>query len=172
VHEYRDAATALPLSLEPATPSPAVKARLMASVAGRAPRSAPVFTRLFWSAAAVLLVALIVRSLPTEMRELAVAHPPGTSSVEGTLRCSGRSVDFHITGLPACPPGKCYQLWHIGTDRKAVPLATFHPGPDGVLCGADAMKRPVARDHLLAFTMEPEGGSLQPTMPIYAFAKY
>jgi anti-sigma-K factor RskA len=144
----------------------------MAGLAGRRPRSAPVFTRLFWAAAAAILFTVIVRSLPTDLRDLPVARTPDGPGVEGTMRCSERSVDFHIAGLPACPPGKCYQLWHIGSDRVPIPLGTFHPDPSGVLCGSDAMRQGMKPDHLLAFTMEPEGGSRQPTMPIYAFAKY
>lgn len=168
VNEYRDAATALPLSLEPVAPSPAARARLMAGLAGRAPRSAPVFTRLFWAAAAVLLISLIVRSLSTDMREL----PIGGHGIAGTMRCSDRSVDFHVTGLPELPRGKCYQLWHIGADRRPEPQGTFHLDESGALCGSDAMRQRLGPEHLLAFTMEPEGGSRSPTMPIYALAKY
>jgi anti-sigma-K factor RskA len=152
-------------------PSPALKARLMAGLSGRPPRSAPVFTRLFWAAAAVLLVSLIVRSLSTDMRELVVKRTPAAPAVEGLVRCSDRSVDFHIAGLPPLPKGKCYQLWHIGTDR-ILAQGTFHLDESGDLCGSDTMRQPVGRDHQFAFTMEPEGGSRQPTAPIYAIAKY
>jgi len=153
-------------------PSPAVKTRLMAGLAGRPQRSAPVFTRFFWAAAAAGLFALIVNSVSTDMRDLPVVRRPDAPAAEGTMRCSDRSVDFHITGLPMLPPGKCYQLWHIGSDRVPVPQGIFHLDPAGVLCGSDALRQRIRPDHLLAFTMEPEGGSLKPTMPIYALAKY
>lgn len=170
--EYRDAATALPLSLEPVAPSPAVRARLLAGVSSRAPRSAPVFTRVFWAAAALLLFAVILRSISSDTRELALHGTPEVPEARGMLRCSERSVDFRLAGLPELPKGKCYQLWHIGGDGIPVAQATFHLDPSGVLHGSDALKQGAHPDHLFAFTMEPEGGSRQPTRPIYAVARY
>jgi anti-sigma-K factor RskA len=172
VNEYRDAATALPLSLDPSAPRPETRARLLEGLSGRAPRSAPVFTRVFWAAAALVLFALLFRSVPSEMRDLSIVHTQDAPAAGGMVRCADRSIDFSIAGLPALPEGKCYQLWHIGPDRIAVAHRTFHLDSSGMLRGSDALKHGPARDDLYAFTMEPEGGSRQPTMPIYAFAKY
>jgi len=63
VREYQEAATALPLSLTPLAPSESLKTRVLTAATGRqAPRQA-LFSRVFWAAAAIVLVALILNSL-------------------------------------------------------------------------------------------------------------
>ena len=168
VREYRDAATALPLSMEPAAPSPGIKSRLLQSVAP-VERSAPVFTRVFWAIAAIALFAFVIHSLrnPVPIQERRVT---GTG-IAGNLRATGRSVELNISGLPALPAGKCYQLWHIGPLDKPVGQGTFVLDASGRLGGWDTMKYDVTPGCAFAVTMEPTGGSKAPTMPIYALAR-
>jgi anti-sigma-K factor RskA len=174
VNEYREAATALPLSLEPMEPSPSIKSRLLESLAGPVKRSAPVFTRVFWAAAAVALFSVIVLSLRNapETHLIEINGTQDAPAAHGMLRCTGESVDFAIAGLPTLPTGKCYQLWHIGSDKIAIPQRSFHADPSGAVQGTDRMRQRVGPNHLFAFTMEPEGGSKAPSLPIYAVAKY
>lgn len=174
VQEYRAAATALPLSLEPVAPSPAVRSRLLEAVAPAAPRSAPVFTRVFWAAAAVFLISLVVLGIrkPEDARRLPVNGMPDYLSVRGEALVRGRSIELLVAGLPKPPEGKVYQLWHIGDDKKPVGQGTFRLDPSGRLHGTDALKNPVGKDHLFAITLEPAGGSKAPTSPILAVGKY
>jgi hypothetical protein len=174
VAEFRDAAAALPLSLDPVAPSPGARARLLSSIAAPSRRAAPLFTRFFWTAAAAALFAMVfvsLRRLP-DAQEIALYGTLDAPDAKGCVRCCGRAVDFCAEGLPRLPGGKCFQLWHIGADRVPVAQGTFHPDPSGMLRGSDALKREAGPNDLFGFTMEPDGGSRQPTLPIYAVAKY
>jgi anti-sigma-K factor RskA len=67
--------------------------------------------------------------------------------------------------LKPVPAGKAYQLWFI-KDGAPVPSVTFKPEQDG---HATVEKIPVPESGTLsaaAVTVEPEGGSAQPTSPI------
>jgi anti-sigma-K factor RskA len=71
----------------------------------------------------------------------------------------------HGYRLKPVPSGKAYQLWFI-KDGAPVPSVTFTPGPDG---RARVERIPVPQGGSLtaaAVTVEPEGGSQQPTLPI------
>lgn len=169
VREYRETATALPRALDPVAPSPSAKGRLMESIAPAAPRSAPVFTRLFWSLAAVVLIALIGRSLlhPPRVDSMNLIGDKAAPSARGQLTWRGRSVEVTVSGLPPLPAGKVYQLWHLGPAPRPVPAATFTLDASGELHGWDTMKHAIARSHAFAITLEPSGGSLSPTLPLY-----
>jgi anti-sigma-K factor RskA len=69
---------------------------------------------------------------------------------------------IHGFRLKPVPSGRTYQLWFI-KDGKPVPSVTFKPGPNG---HADVERIPVPQGGPLdaaAVTVEPEGGSPQPT---------
>jgi anti-sigma-K factor RskA len=71
----------------------------------------------------------------------------------------------HGFRLKPVPAGKAYQLWFI-KDGAPVPSVTFKPEPDGY---AKIERIPVPVGGALsaaAVTVEPEGGSAQPTSPI------
>jgi hypothetical protein len=170
VAEYRDASAALPLSLDPVAPSPALKARLLEGLSGAPVRSAPVFTRVFWGVAALALFALIGRTLfhPVECHELTFTSERGAS---GSLVWMKRDVEVRIKGLPPLPPDKVYQLWHIMPGMpKPRGQKTFVLDENGILVGTDSMKDQITRNCSFAITMEPRGGSTDPTMPLYALA--
>jgi len=167
VREYRDAASALPLSLAPVEPSPALKSRILASAAGPVRRSAPVFTRVFWAAAALVLFALLIRSF----QSTEVQMPMTGKTVTGQITLKGRMVKLELGGLPALPAGKVYQLWHIGPVKEAVDQGTFVCDGAGNYQGWDKMKHSIDPKDAFAITMEPAGGSKSPTPPILAIAK-
>jgi anti-sigma-K factor RskA len=61
--------------------------------------------------------------------------------------------------------GRSYQLWR-SVDGAPVPSVTFRPDPSGAVA---AVEVPIPADgalSALAVTLEPEGGSTTPTMPI------
>jgi hypothetical protein len=71
----------------------------------------------------------------------------------------------HGFRLKPVPSGKAYQLWFI-KDGAPLPSVTFTPEPDG---HAKVERIPVPKGGLLsaaAVTVEPQGGSPQPTSPI------
>ncbi len=174
MNEYREAATALPLSLEPLAPPASIKSRVLQSCTGPVERSAPVFTRLFWAAAAVALIGFIVVSLRNtpEARDVALRGTPDAPQAHGTLHLVGPAADLVVSGLPKLPEGKVYQLWHIGGNKIPVPQNLFGQDSAGDLHGSDRIKSPVAANHIFAITMEPAGGSRKPTLPIYAVGTY
>ena len=70
------------------------------------------------------------------------------------------------TGLPALPPGQVYQLWLIGKP-KTVSAGLLPPAKDGRTPAVLATG--VAKGDTLGLTVEPAGGSAQPTTtPILA----
>jgi len=168
VREYREAATALPLSLSPMAPSAGLKTRVMAAATGRpAPRRALV-SRVFWAAAAVVLFSLMLNSLWNKSTRLELKGLDPAPQARGWVRWENQSVKLDVAGLPALPAGKEYQLWHLEPNAGAVPCRTFKLNASGDLEGEDSMRYYIARGHKFALTVEPAGGSPKPTMPIYA----
>jgi len=136
---------------------------MAAATGAKAPRPA-LFTRIFWSVAAIILIALAITS---------IANPTFTSirvpaPLRGWVRWTGQNdVHLQVAGLPRPPKGKVYQLWHIGPAPDPVDQGLFTIGVEGRINGSDIMKHPIRKGHKFALTMEPEGGSKTPTMPIY-----
>ena len=73
--------------------------------------------------------------------------------------------------LPAAPAGKIYQLWFLTSDAK---ISAGLINPDKAGHGFAVLELPGDLASLTgaAITLEPEGGSQQPTMPPYVFGKY
>jgi anti-sigma-K factor RskA len=72
--------------------------------------------------------------------------------------------------LPPAPEGKVYQLWFVTPSAK---VSAGLISPDKTGHGFAVVQFPSNVTHLqaAAITLEPEGGSQQPTMPIYALGK-
>jgi anti-sigma-K factor RskA len=71
----------------------------------------------------------------------------------------------HGFRLKPVPSGRAYQLWFI-EDGKPVPSVTFKPEPSGH-AKVEGVTVPTAGEvSAAAITVEPEGGSTQPTSPI------
>jgi anti-sigma-K factor RskA len=171
VLEYQNASTALPLSLGPVTPPAGLKSRVLAAATGeKSPRPA-ILTRLFWAAAAVLLFSFVVGNLFKDDYKPAGAQVQNPApDAKGLIQWRSRSVKLALSGLPKLPSGKVYQLWHIGPEKDPVEAKTFVLDPQGLLLGVDTMKYDIAKGHAFALTMEPQGGSRKPTMPLYYVA--
>jgi anti-sigma-K factor RskA len=113
---------------------------------------------------------VIVRSLshPPPSGELRITGGPGALAATGHVRWTHRTVEVAVSGLPALPPGKVYQLWHLGPMPKPVPQGTFTVDPSGELHGWDTMAFAIGKNDRFAISREPAGGSLSPTSPLYA----
>jgi anti-sigma-K factor RskA len=85
----------------------------------------------------------------------------GRGSVSYAPSCGAALVD--VTGLPALPSDRTYQLWAIAGEQ---------PRSLGVLPEASAGQQQIvaaqtqAGENVVAITEEPAGGSPQPTLPI------
>ncbi|HYV05597.1 MAG TPA: anti-sigma factor [Blastocatellia bacterium] len=92
--------------------------------------------------------------------------PSGSARVYWDLKSNRWVVS---ADLPAAPAGKTYQLWFLTADAK-ISAGLINPDQSG---HGFAVFRFPSNIKLAgaAITLEPDGGSPQPTMPIYAFGK-
>lgn len=75
-----------------------------------------------------------------------------------------------IGTLPPPPAGKGYQLWFITSTAK-ISAGLLKTDPLGRTFTTVDVPRDVTKVEAATITLEPEGGSQQPTMPIYALGK-
>jgi anti-sigma-K factor RskA len=72
--------------------------------------------------------------------------------------------------LPPAPAGKVYQLWVVTPDAK-ISAGLIEPDPRGHGFVVVDVPPNVNQIQAAAITLEPQGGSPQPTMPIYVMGK-
>ena len=72
--------------------------------------------------------------------------------------------------LPPAPAGKVYQLWMVTPDAK-ISAGLIEPDPRGHGFVVVDVPSNVSQMQAVAITLEPQGGSPQPTMPIYVLGK-
>jgi anti-sigma-K factor RskA len=106
----------------------------------------------------------VVLSAPQVKVLSQVSASGGTAIV--VLAAERHELAVVTTGLPALPPGKVYQLWLIGKEKTVsaglLPPATAGQTPAVLATG-------VVKGDTLGLTVEPAGGSAQPTTtPILA----
>jgi anti-sigma-K factor RskA len=65
-----------------------------------------------------------------------------------------------VEDMPPLPEGKTYQIWVIDNDGVPKPSGLFEPSGDTL---AAVVEHPVERTDMVAVTVEPEGGSAEPT---------
>lgn len=115
-----------------------------------------------------------LNTLLTAEKELAVVQLATTGAQAPGIqffwnRRSNMAV-LHAFRLPPAPAGKVYQFWVL-RDGKPIASATFNSEPDGhALVQAFALPAG-GQFEAGAITIEPEGGSTTPTMPIVLFGK-
>jgi anti-sigma-K factor RskA len=149
-------------------PSEGLKSRVLAAATGeQAPRPA-MLTRLFWSAAAVVLFSIVLGTLlGPDFREHKMNAHPDYASARGHVRWADRTLELHASGLPALPAGKEYELWRIrgGVPKRA---GQYVPNAKGLIRGRYTMNDATVEGDLFAVTIEPAGGTDSPTgkMPL------
>jgi len=104
---------------------------------------------------------------------------PGTKVMEltGTAAAPGASAKLAYdqsghamvmaNGLPTPPNGKEYQLWFIVADKPPMRGRTFMTDSHGKAMLVDQLPDIALKSATFAVTLEPQGGSASPTMPIY-----
>jgi anti-sigma-K factor RskA len=76
------------------------------------------------------------------------------------------SLVFIASNLPAPPPQKAYELWLIPTQGAPIPAGVFKPNARGNATVVNPPLPPNVQAKAFAITVEPESGSITPTMPI------
>ncbi|MBI3649858.1 MAG: anti-sigma factor [Acidobacteria bacterium] len=72
--------------------------------------------------------------------------------------------------LQPAPEGKVYQLWFVTAEAK-ISAGLIKPKPSGHAFTVISLPKDINHLAAAAITLEPEGGSAQPTSPIYTFGK-
>lgn len=181
VGHWADRLLPLAEAIAPVTPSPALRARIMAATKAvpftstrNWPRAAS-WWKLIWASAAVavLTVALMLWQQvprPTEIAALGDADNPKVVSIAATPEAHEIVVS---AGLPLPPERKSFELWVIPADGTPRSLGIIAGATDSTL-RLPAMLRPfIARDSVLAISIEPIGGSPTglPTGPVVLSGK-
>ena len=166
---------------EGAVPSPLLKARVMKRVRAEAtPRSQPRVWPAYAIAAASLAIAILTGivdlslkgQLDRDLAQTAVAAQTiaDLTSLDaqqhrfngGEVLVHGERLYLAMRALPPPPPGRVYQAWTLAKGSKTVaPSVTFQPANSG----ATIVRLPEAATTIaaVAVSVEPEGGSQQPT---------
>ena len=134
-----------------------------------------------WAAYAVMAIVLLVVVLPSRRQNpdtaklaaaLSILNDPTAKQVtfgetahpsRGRVFVSGgKGVLFIGASLPSIAPNKTFELWVIPAKGNPVPAGTFHGEADAT--AVYVRPGPVQADAAaVAVTVEPEGGSPQPT---------
>jgi anti-sigma-K factor RskA len=182
VAEYAEAAASLALALEPVALSPGAEDRLMTAAHGSAaalepaPGRAGILRFQRWAAVAALAAVLAVVAgvigyglapKPEPIRSVALQGGPGQRL--SVVYTPGDTAAVVVgSNLQAPPGGKVYELWYQpSAGAKMRPAGTFVPSRGSVL----ATVRVGSEFDLLAVSVEPDGGSPQPTSPPVFVAK-
>jgi len=95
----------------------------------------------------------------------------GTASAPGAFAKVALDQSGHAmvmtSGLPAPPAGKEYQLWYIVADKPPMRGKTFSTDSHGKGMLEDQLPDVALKSAAFAVTLEPQGGSDSPTMPMY-----
>ncbi|HTV93811.1 MAG TPA: anti-sigma factor [Verrucomicrobiae bacterium] len=154
------------------SPSPLLKARIMKEVhAQGAPARRPSFMLPYALAAACLLLAAGFGAVIVEQNHT-IADLAGARRIafaQGEVLVAPDRLYVTVHGLPLLPAGKVYQTWTLAKGAtKMTPSVTFTPDQQG---GALVTIPINATTVATAISVEPAGGSLQPTTKPVAIVK-
>ena len=76
------------------------------------------------------------------------------------------SLVFIASNMPSLPPQKAFELWLIPTQGAPIPAGVFKPNARGAATVVNPPLPPGVEAKAFAITIEPEAGSITPTMPI------
>jgi anti-sigma-K factor RskA len=79
------------------------------------------------------------------------------------------SLIFLASNLQSLPAQKVYELWLIPTSGSPLPAGVFKPDAHGSATVINPPLPPGVQAKAFAITVEPEGGSSAPTLPIVMF---
>ena len=93
-------------------------------------------------------------------------QPPAPSSSAEIFWDTQHSRWVVSANLPPAPPGKIYQLWFV-TPAAKISAGLIRTDATGHAFEVLEVPRDIGKLAAAAITLEPAGGSAQPTMPIY-----
>ncbi len=170
VAELAAAAASLAYAAAPAAPPPLLRARILDAARAERPNVVPLRPR--WAnpvAAAAVVAACAAIALGvwnvSLHQQLSTAHTEAIRSVPvsghsgSVIVSSGGSGAIVLSALPAAPAGKTYEAWVI-RGEVAAPAGTFRGGAPTTYV---KLSRRVPSGAKVAVTIEPAGGSAQPT---------
>jgi hypothetical protein len=172
----------------PVTEPPKHLRRRVTSAVEKAPQRSWAATFLPWAITAAMSIALVAIGL-TGRREggdtgklrqaLSILNDPAAKDVtfgEAAMAPKGRvlvspgnGVAFMGASLPRIDAGKTFELWVIPVKGNPVPAGVFRSQPDAT--AVFVRPGPVENPAAIAVTVEPEGGSAQPTTTPFILTK-
>ncbi|HVW86190.1 MAG TPA: anti-sigma factor [Bryobacteraceae bacterium] len=183
VRRAMEAVAAIGSAVKITDPPKRLRRRVIALVAAPARRSWAV--RIPWAIAVVLAIALLSVALPRRRERdtskleqaLSILNDPATKDVSfGEPSARGRvfvspdkGLIFIAAHLPKLDAHQTFQLWLLPANGKPVSAGTFKGEPDAT--AVYVRRGPVENAAAVAVTVEPEGGSLQPTTTPFAVTK-
>jgi anti-sigma-K factor RskA len=111
------------------------------------------------------VVATLTSSDAVRITLVAAQAPPQPQGKAIYVR-NRSSLVFIANNMPALPAQKSYELWLIPTSGAPIPAGVFKPDAHG---SATVIQPPLpagVEAKAFAITIEPEQGSVTPTMPI------
>lgn len=170
--DLRDTAAALAFVPETVAPPAALRGRILETARAERTNVVPLHraARRTWGVGAVAAVAVAAAvalaiwnvSLHNSLDDARSASPQivGLKGAEGNLAvASSGSAALFMCGIGKAPAGKTYEAWVI-TGGKAARAGEFQGSPR---CVAIPLARSVPSGSAVAVTVEPHGGSDQPT---------
>ena len=182
----RETAALLAYGAEAAPPAPALRERILAQARAERPNVVPLRPR--WALPAALATAAAAAcvaiglgvwatSLSSQLEQerdaradegeaIAVALDPNAEhfrvqGADGTLVVAeGGQAALVLVDLEPPPAGKVYEAWVSADGEEMLPAGTFEPGSGRSVV---RLTRPVPARGLVAVTVEPGGGSEQPS---------
>ena len=108
-----------------------------------------------------------VLSNPDNLQIILVGQAPAPNASANVYWDLDKGRWVVTANLPPAPAGKVYQLWFVTSDAK-ISAGLIKPDETGHGFLVTDVPRGVGQIAAAAITQEPEGGSEQPTLPIYA----
>jgi anti-sigma-K factor RskA len=170
------AATELAWAAEPAAPSPELRDRILEAARAERPNVVPLRPRRMspvWAVAAVAACVAIglgvwnisLHNQLSDARSTAIERLPVAGLQGSVVVGSGGTAALVAFHLPAAPPGKTYQAWVIPNGKSPAPAGLFKGGAGATFVPIDGK---VVTGSRVAVTVEPAGGSAQPTSKPFA----
>ncbi|HLO28036.1 MAG TPA: anti-sigma factor [Anaerolineales bacterium] len=109
------------------------------------------------------VIAKLPQATPSDVITVSLKGTKVQPQAQGQLIAdpSSQSAVLVITGLPPLQPGKTYQVWLIGGAPVSAGLLTVNQDGQGVIIVTS--KEAIGSFKSLGISIEPEGGSPQPT---------
>jgi anti-sigma-K factor RskA len=170
---YSSTAEALAYAAGPASPPPLLRDRILVAARAERPNVVPLRPRWLYPVAAVAAVAACAviglgvwnvslhnrLSNAQALQSVPVAGAPGSLVVS-----SNGSAALVLYRLDAAPAGKTYEAWVIRGKSAPVPAGLFTGGGSTFV----PIQGKVKKGAVVAVTVEPAGGSAQPTTKPFA----